>query len=81
MDRNTCRCRGAPSRPPTTAADGKTASGPGTDTGRENRAERGREKETETEKGNGREEEREKESVIGQRSQWTLTLRFEELYL
>lgn len=46
---------------------------------RENRAERGRETERETEKGNGREEERENESVIGQRSRWTLTHRFEEL--
>lgn len=80
-DRSTCLCRGAPSRPPTTAADGKTASGPGTGTGRENRAETGTERGRETGKGNEREEEREKESVIGQRSQWTLILRFEQLSL
>lgn len=82
-DKNTCPCRGAPSRPLTTAADGKTASDPETETGSGNRAG------TETERGNGREKEREKgrergkeggrerESMTGhQRNQWTHTLRY-----
>lgn len=58
MDKITSRCRGAPSRPLTTAADGKTASVPETETGSGNRA--GTETETERERENGREKEREK---------------------
>lgn len=81
MDKNTCHCRGAPSRPLTTAADGKTASGPGTETGSGNRAgtvtERGSGREKEREKGRGKEGGRERESMIGhQTNRWTHTLRY-----
>lgn len=70
MDKSICRCRGAPSRPLTTAAAEKTVSGPGTET--ENRAVT----ETGRERGNGKEAERERESVIGHRiNQWTHTIR------
>lgn len=84
-DKNTCPCREAPSRPLTTAADGKTASDPETETGNGNRAGTG----IETERGNGREKEREKgrergkeggrerESMTGhQTNQWTHTPRY-----
>lgn len=81
-DKNTCHCRGAPSRPPTTAADGKTASAPATETGSGNRAgigtetESGRENEREKGKERGKEEGSERESVIGhQTNPWTPTLR------
>lgn len=92
MDKNTCPCRGAPNRPLTTAAGGKTASVPETETETEsgNRAEtgtetgRGSEKERESERGreSGKEGGRERESVNGhQRSQWTHTLRYLHLRL
>lgn len=65
MGKNTCHCRGAPSHPHTTAADGKTGSGPGTDIVSENRAGngtgRGRGKGKERRKEDGRE----RESVTG----------------
>lgn len=70
MDKSTCRCRGAPSPPLTTAAAEKTASDPGTET--ENRAVTG----TGRERGNETEAGRESESVTGHRiSQWTHTIR------
>lgn len=72
-DKSTCRCRGAPSPPLTTAAAEKTVSGPATET--ESRAV------TETETGRGRErgseEGRGRESVIGHLiNQWTHTPRY-----
>ena len=63
MDKNTCPCRGAPSRPLTMAAVGKTVSDPGTETESGNRA--GTEIETERGSENGREKERGKERERG----------------
>lgn len=70
-DKSTCPCRGAPSRPLTTAAGGKTASVPETETGSGNRAgtetatesarEKGREKERGKGRGRGKEGGRERE--------------------
>lgn len=79
MGKNTCHCRGAPSRPHTTAADGKSGNGPGTDTGSENRAGNGTGRERGRGKGRerGKEDGRERESVTGhQTNQWTHTLRY-----
>lgn len=70
MDKSTCRCRGAPSPPLTTAAAEKTVSGPGTETESRAVTERG------SERGSGKEAGRERESVIGHKiNQWTHTIR------